>query len=70
MLNLKDYQLKKMLYKSSIKVNYYGNNLRNKIEGKKESEKTYKNANELIEEEEENNFPEFNKIMYLKIKLL
>ena len=55
----------KSKYKTQA-VNYYRKNLRDKIEGKKETEKNYKDANELIEEEEENIFPEFNKKYVLK----
>ena len=55
----------KSKYKTQA-VNYYRKNLRDKIEGKKETEKTYKDANELIEDEEENIFPEFNKKYVLK----
>ena len=55
----------KSKYKTQA-VNYYRKNLRDKIEGKKETEKTYKDANELVEDEEENIFPEFNKKYVLK----
>ena len=55
----------KSKYKTQA-VNYYRKNLRDKIEGKKETEKTYKDANEIIEDEEENIFPEFNKKYVLK----
>ena len=41
-----------------------------KTEGKKELEKDYKDVNEILENEEENIFPEFNKKYVLKNQVL
>ena len=51
-------------------VCYYRKNLKAKTEGKKELEKDYKDANEILENEEENIFPEFNKKYVLKNQVL
>ena len=53
-----------------IKIYYFEKNLRDKIEGKKESKKYYKEANELIEDDEENFFPEFNEKYILKNQIV
>ncbi len=60
----------KSKYKTQA-VNYYRKNLRDKIEGKKETEKKYKDSNELVEDEEEENiFPEFSKKYVLKNQIV
>ena len=51
-------------------VCYYRKNLKAKTEGKKELEKDYNDANEMLENEEENSFPEFNKKYVLKNQVL
>ncbi len=59
----------KSKYKTQA-VAFYRKNLRAKVEGKKEHEKDYKDANEIIEEEDENLFPEFNKKYVIKNQVL
>ena len=59
----------KSKYKTQA-LNFYRKILRAKIEGKKEMEKDYKDPNEIVEDEEENLFPEFNKKYVIKNQVL
>ena len=59
----------KSKYKTKA-VDFYRKNLKAKTEGKKELEKDYNDANEIIENEEENIFPEFNKKYVIKNQVL
>ena len=59
----------KSKYKTKAVI-FYRKNLKTKVEGKKELEKDYKDANEIVEEEDENLFPEFNKKYVVKNQVL
>ena len=49
---------------------FYRKSLKAKVEGKSEIEKEFKDANEIIEKEEENIFPEFEKKYVIKNQIL
>ena len=59
----------KSKYKTQAVI-FYRKNLKAKVEGKKELEKDFKDANEIVEEEDENLFPEFNKKYVVKNQVL
>ena len=59
----------KSKYKTQAVI-YYRKNLKAKTEGKKELEKDYEDANEVVDNEDENVFPEFNKKYILKNQVL
>ena len=59
----------KSKYKTKA-IYFYRKNLKAKVEGKKELEKDFKDANELAEKEEENIFPEFDKKYVVKNQVL
>ena len=59
----------KSKYKTQAVI-FYRKNLKAKVEGKKEYEKDFKDPNEIVEEDDENLFPEFNKKYVLKNQVL
>ena len=59
----------KSKYKTQAVI-FYRKNLKAKVEGKKECEKDYKDPNEIVEEEDDNLFPEFNKKYVVKNQVL
>jgi len=59
----------KSKYKTKAVI-FYRKNLKAKVEGKKELEKDYEDPNEVVEEEDNNLFPEFNKKYVVKNQVL